>query len=354
MILLSLNATVPLRGLLNAGFGRDRPYKRYDAQTRTVEDCPTFAMAVLAGIGTMPDTIEDRAVVITMRRRAANETVAKFRLRRDKPAVRAWGDRLAAWVAPRAQTIGDAEPVMPDGLGDRAEDCWESLIAVADLAGGTWPARARAAAVRLAGEAAESDAEQSLEVRLLADIRAVFGSMPHVGFLATSVLIVELRKIEGSPWSDFDFTARKLALRLVLFKIGPRHNSAKTERGYHLEDLAPVFGRYLTPEPSVPSAHVPTPDDLRKLRDGSASPDGSTRPAGSTRPGETPGQEANGRYRTRRTVHLPAPGPSPVMTVAEVPGMCGSCGGRYRAGDELIGDEHTWCADGPAAPSGAA
>ena len=62
-----------LRGILNAGFGRDRPYTRWDITTRGVEDCPTFAMAVLAGIGSMPDTIEDRAVVITMRRKAPGE-----------------------------------------------------------------------------------------------------------------------------------------------------------------------------------------------------------------------------------------------------------------------------------------
>jgi hypothetical protein len=62
-----------LRGILNAGFGRDRPYKRWDITSRSVQDCPTFAMAVLAEIGDMPDTIEDRAVIITMRRKAPGE-----------------------------------------------------------------------------------------------------------------------------------------------------------------------------------------------------------------------------------------------------------------------------------------
>src|SRR5262245_53984075 len=91
-----------LRGILNAGFGRDRPYKRWDITTRSVEDCPTFAMAVIAGIGSMPDTIEDRAVILTLRRKALAERVAKYRLRRDKPRVIAVGDRLAGWVTPNA------------------------------------------------------------------------------------------------------------------------------------------------------------------------------------------------------------------------------------------------------------
>ena len=47
----------------------------------------TFALAALAGIGAMPDTIEDRAVVIRMRRRAPGELVQPYRVRRDRPAL---------------------------------------------------------------------------------------------------------------------------------------------------------------------------------------------------------------------------------------------------------------------------
>ena len=65
-------ANEDLRGLLNAGHPRNRPAIRWDNATRSL-DSPTFAMAALAGIGAMPDTIEDRAVVIRMRRRAPGE-----------------------------------------------------------------------------------------------------------------------------------------------------------------------------------------------------------------------------------------------------------------------------------------
>ena len=54
----------------------------------------------------------------------------------------------------------------------RAEDVWEPLIAVADLAGGDWPARARKAAAALT---AEDDTDTTLGARLLADLRDVFG-----------------------------------------------------------------------------------------------------------------------------------------------------------------------------------
>src|SRR5687768_8728987 len=72
-----------VRGILNAGHQRNRPYVRWDITTRSRDLCPTFAMAMLAAIGDLPDTIMDRAIVIRMRRRGPGEKVAPFRTRRD-------------------------------------------------------------------------------------------------------------------------------------------------------------------------------------------------------------------------------------------------------------------------------
>ncbi|RBM05177.1 hypothetical protein DEH69_28345, partial [Streptomyces sp. PT12] len=58
-----------LRGLLNAGHQRNRPTLRVTGPEHTPVAFPTFAMAALAGIGDLPDTIMDRSVVIRMRRR---------------------------------------------------------------------------------------------------------------------------------------------------------------------------------------------------------------------------------------------------------------------------------------------
>ena len=64
-------------------------------------------------------------------------------------------------------------PEMPAGVEDRDADVWEALLAVADAAGGDWPKRARAAAVALVAQSKEST--PSLGIRLLADLRTVFG-----------------------------------------------------------------------------------------------------------------------------------------------------------------------------------
>lgn len=60
-----------LRGVLNAGHQRNRPVVRMVGNGPEMKPgkFPTFAMAALAGIGDLPDTIMDRSVVIRMRRR---------------------------------------------------------------------------------------------------------------------------------------------------------------------------------------------------------------------------------------------------------------------------------------------
>jgi hypothetical protein len=250
-----------LRGILNAGFGRDRPYTRWDITTRSVQDCPTFAFAVLAGIGAMPDTIEDRAVIIALRRRAPGEAVAKYRTRRDKPRVTAVGDRLAAWVVPNAKAIGAAVPRMPTGLNDRAEDTWEALLAVADAAGGKWPARARAAALALSADA-EDDAADSM--RLLADLRDVFGTADA---LHGETILAKLHEISEAPWGEWfgkPLNARSLAKLLAPYGIRSRDVkiTGTTLKGYRREDLWDAWARYLPAErplSGTPSATSATP-----------------------------------------------------------------------------------------------
>jgi Protein of unknown function (DUF3631) len=232
-----------LRGILNAGFGRDRPYTRWDITTRGLEDCPTFAMAVLAGIGSMPDTIEDRAVVLTMRRKAPGEAASKYRLRRDKAKVKKVGEKLSTWAGSRAKELGDAEPEMPQGLNDRAEDVWEALVAVADAAGGEWPARARKAA-RVLSDEAEEDAADSM--RLLADLRDVFGQQDK---LWTQTILAKLHDIPEAPWADwYGHPLKDRELAKLLRPYGIRSRDVKDDKanhkGYYREQFVKEWDSY--------------------------------------------------------------------------------------------------------------
>lgn len=237
------------RALLNAGHQRGRPALRCVGPQQIPTEFPTFAMAALAGIGSMPDTITDRAVNITMRRRTPGETVSQFRSRRDGPILAALRDRLAYWAASQLDVLSKAEPDMP--VEDRAADTWEPLIAVADAAGGRWPELARAACTALVNSAAEDDEDGNLGTLLLTDIREVFTSQCR-SFIPSQELCTELRRISDSPWQGFDLDPSKLAYRLREYKIKTKHNPSGTARGYRLDSFWDAFNRYLRPTPSDP------------------------------------------------------------------------------------------------------
>ena len=241
-------ANEDLRGLLNAGHQRNRPTIRYDAAKSRVEKIPTFCMAALAGIGAMPDTIEDRAAVIRMRRRAPGETVAPYRERRDGPALRRLAAELHKWIRAHAAELAAAEPDMP--VEDRAADTWESLVAVADLAGGEWPDRARRACLALTGER-DTVSEEPLSVKLLRDCQTAFKDAPA---LPTGVLIQRLCADPEAPWATLGprgdhITPMKLGKVLAEYDIRPgtfRFTEGQA-KGYRREDFADAWSRYCPP-----------------------------------------------------------------------------------------------------------
>ncbi|MGH3813260.1 MAG: DUF3631 domain-containing protein, partial [Pseudonocardiaceae bacterium] len=247
-----------LRGLLNAGHQRNRPAKRYDVATNRVESIPTFAMAALAGIGAMPDTIEDRAVVIRMRRRAPTETVAPYRHRRDRPPLRHLAEQLTTWLRTDLPTLERAQPAMP--VEDRAADTWEPLVAVADHAAAHWPDRSRAAVLVLTAETSDNG-EISTRIRLLTDCRTAFADHDAI---PTTVLLDRLKSDPEAPWTDYGptgLTAMKLGVLLRDYGIRSttiRFPDLGQAKGYHRADFTDTWTRYCPPpEPdTTPSDHT--------------------------------------------------------------------------------------------------
>ena len=164
-----------IRGLLNAGHRRGAVAGRCVVRGKTVEteEIPAYCAVALAGLGWLPDTLMSRSIVIRMRRRAPTETIEPYRRRDEIDEGHELRGRLAGWAAAKGKILYAARPAMPPGIEDRNADVWEALFAVADAAGGDWPKKAREAAVALI--AAGREQEPSLGIRLLADLRTVFG-----------------------------------------------------------------------------------------------------------------------------------------------------------------------------------
>ena len=91
---------------------------------------------------------------------------------------------------------------MPDGLNDRAADAWEPLVSIADLVGGDWPARARAAALALSGDEVAAAKDENIDTMLLSDIRDAFADA-GADRLSGETLTAYLTGLEGRPWAEW-------------------------------------------------------------------------------------------------------------------------------------------------------
>ncbi|MBT2399396.1 DUF3631 domain-containing protein [Streptomyces sp. ISL-100] len=252
-----------MRGLLNAGHQRNRYVTRVVGNDHTPHRFATFAMAALAGIGDLPDTIMDRSVVIRIRRRADGESVRPFRSRRDTPALHDLRDRIAAWAWPLLDKAADLEPAMP--VEDRAADTWEPLVIVADLAAAHWPRLAREACTQMVAAEAAAEEDHPSSVRILADIRRVFVAQREVDSLCTEELLHHLRQDPESPWSEWGrsgLSPRDLSSMLREFGIksgNVRLADGTQRKGYMRNKFLDAWRRYC---PTVhPVDADPTPSE---------------------------------------------------------------------------------------------
>jgi Protein of unknown function (DUF3631) len=257
-----------IRGLLNAGHRRGAVAGRCVVHGKTVktEEIPAYCAVALAGLGWLPDTIFSRSVIIRMRRRAPHETITPFRRRVYAKEGNKLRDQLAAWSASAIKQMTNARPGMPEGIEDRNADVWEALLAIAEAAGEHWPKRAQVAAVTLV--AAAADREPSLGIRLLSDLRDIFGEQDQ---MTTVEILQRLHSLSEAPWNDLkgkQLNDRGLAFRLREYSVKSRTLNLGGEaraKGYARADLHDVWQRYLplgpAPDRSVTSVtSVPNAD----------------------------------------------------------------------------------------------
>jgi hypothetical protein len=232
-----------IRGMLNAGHRRGAVAGRCVVKGKTVvtEELPAYYAVAMAGLDDLPDTIGTRSIKIRMRRRAPGERVEPWRHRVNAPQADPIAKDLARW----AETSEPQWPDLPDGIDDRDADVWEARLAVADLAGGEWPERARVAAVALVADS--QDGRQTLGIQLLKDLRTVFGDEPA---MHTRTILEKLHDIDDAPWFDLKgkpLDERGLAFRLRKYEIKPGdvRIGEVVRKGYRAEDLYDTWSRYV-------------------------------------------------------------------------------------------------------------
>ena len=249
--------TEPLRAILNAGNRPGATVARCVGESKDVEDFPIFCAKVLAGIDTghrIPDTIRDRSVTINMTRKTRGEPVERLRHRVADAQAEPVRIELEGWAAGSAVDIlTAADPDLPQELDDRAAEAWEPLFAIADLAGGDWPQRARSAAIALSGDGDRD--EVTTGTLMLGAIRDAFGDEDRV---TTISLLRRINADEQLPFGGWNegrgIDGRRLARLLKPYGIRPRtiRIGDHTEKGYMKATFAEPWERWL-PTPFYPS-----------------------------------------------------------------------------------------------------
>ena len=105
--------------------------------------------------------------------------------------------------------------------------------------------------------------DEPVNVKLLADVQAVFRDRGAPEHVSSADIIVTLKSLPESPWADWNngrgITAAQLASRLRDFGTGPHglrtretRTGDKTGKRWHREDFTDAWSRYVTADPQHP------------------------------------------------------------------------------------------------------
>lgn len=255
-----------LRGVLNAGYECTgavlRSVPTPDGKSWTEAEFNVYCPVALAGIGSLPDTVLDRSIIIRLERAArhgGSHRLRPMRYRQLEKLRAMLAPQLVAHAAAIEAAVGSGVAILPRELSDRAQDNWEPLLAIADLAGDTWPLRARAAAQALSGG---EDAPSHREM-LLADLQGIVdearaaavkawrdwlssgrnGTRPAVvRRIRSASMVGELLKMEHRPWPEYGkdgrgITPAKLATLLRPFGMEPSNQRMPTLTSHKLSTM---------------------------------------------------------------------------------------------------------------------
>lgn len=238
-----------LRGIINCGHIRDSAKiirvvgDDYIPTTFTV-----WGAKALAGIGHLPDTIMDRSIILELRRKLPHEKTE--RLRHAEPHLfKTLTAKLARLAQDYSNKIQQAKPALPETLNDRAQDNWEPLLVIADLAGDAWSKLGRNIAIKISGG---NEPAQSIGVELLADIQEIFETK-YLDRITSSELIHLLCADDEKPWATYnrgtEIKPRQVATRLREFGIisNTIRIGVLTAKGYLKSHFIDAFARYLDP-----------------------------------------------------------------------------------------------------------
>lgn len=249
-----LKGNEDLRGIINAGHSRGSAFViRVVGKEHIPQKFSVWGAKAIAGIGSLSDTLMDRAINLRMRRKRNDEKVVRLNSI-DDDIFQKLTSMLARFSKDYSQLIRKARPRLPNELNDREQDNWEPLFAIADVAGNDWAERARKAALNISKS--NQNETTSIGIELLSAIHDVFQNK-MIARISTAELIKTLCSDEEQAWLTFNrgqpISPRQLATLLKEYGIQSKgiRIGYGTPKGYEKEQFAEAFARYLLPEEKV-------------------------------------------------------------------------------------------------------
>ena len=256
-----------LKHVMNVGWTRGFKIPRQvriNGIWQTVHFDP-FCPKAIALLGrNLPPQTRTRCIELRMLPKRQDEVVEEFN-QLDDPEFAILRRKLARFAADNVATLKDAKPFIPSGLNNRAAANWRLLLAIAELAGGDWPRRAREAAERLS----RNRRQPSDGVKLLIAIKRMFLSS-GAKVLASKTIVAELIKDPTDIWVEYNhggpITQRQVAHLLSAYDIEPdtvhpTGRSWDSPRGYKLEQFEDIFARFVPDDPHI---HTPRSETTKQ------------------------------------------------------------------------------------------
>jgi hypothetical protein len=213
-----------------------------------------FCPKVIGLLGrNLPRTLKTRSIEIRMVPKRPDETVEAFEHVDDFESA-TLRRQLARFAADNAAALKTMQPTFPAGMNNRVRMNWKLLLAIAELAAGPWPQRAREAAERLS----RSGRQPSDGVKLLAAMRDMFKQRKKV--IASEAVVEQLCQDPTDIWASYNrggrVTQRQVAALLDPFDIHPDtvHPTGRSNfsiKGYRFEQFVDAWARYLPVDPDI-------------------------------------------------------------------------------------------------------
>jgi putative DNA primase/helicase len=261
------NESNELRGVLNSGHTRRTAFViRTVGENHEPRQFCTWSPKMIAGIGNLPDTVRDRAITLSLKRRTKDEVIEKWQ-EEMADQLTVLRRQCLRWSEDNLSALRTCRPDVPETLHDRAADNWRPLCAIAAVVDGEWPRKAQTAISAL--ESLDESEDDNVVILLLSDLRSIFrqGNQPNI---FTDTILDELKVMEERPWAEWGKARKPMNPRQLAQVLKPFAVKSKTVRidnvtakGYEKSDFDDIFSRYL-PSPAVTASHMSNDVDLRE------------------------------------------------------------------------------------------